>query len=470
MLSRGIARCLTGDPKDLRRLLSLYKLTGENPTVSAFLKKLSLEMAGRTGAANLLLHVGKHANRTQKRRLIENLALNWMVKGRAKRLALRTQDRWVPFFVVISPTMRCNLACTGCYSALYSKDGELAEQEMDRILTECKSIGCHFVVLSGGEPYLIKNALLRLFRKHSDIFFLTFTNATLLDEALIRALAKLGNVAPAISVEGYSEHTDRRRSRGVYENAMCVMDLLKKYGVVYGISVTYTRENVNLVTDDRFVEFYVGKGAMFGWYFMFMPVGKDPVLELVPTPEQRFRCGQRVVELRNRYPIFLADFWNDGAAAGGCLAGGRKYLHILNSGRVEPCVYAHFGVDNIREKSLLEAANSPFFKAIRSEFPFSENGNLKRPCMIIDNPQVLRKLVNEYVVPQGHAHAEDILCDPKVMQWIDDYAARFRELTDPVWEKLIENPEYRWHKEKKEYKLLFRFKPGGKQPANHGRD
>jgi len=157
-------------------------------------------------------------------------------------------------------------------------------------------------------------------------------------------------------------------------------------------------------------------------------------------------------------PIFLADFWNDGPAAGGCLAGARTYLHILNSGRVEPCVFAHFGVDNIREKSVLEAANSPFFKAIRQEFPYNENANLKRPCMIIDNPDVLRKLVDEHLVPQGHEHSEDIIHDPKVVAWIDRYAERFKELTDPVWEAQIRNPSDRWYKEGEEYKALFSFR------------
>jgi hypothetical protein len=189
-----------------------------------------------------------------------------------------------------------------------------------------------------------------------------------------------------------------------------------------------------------------------------MPVGKDPVLEMVPTPEQRVNCGRRVAELRKRHPIFMADFWNDGPVVGGCLAGGRRYLHILNSGRVEPCVFAHFGVDNIREKSLLEAANSAFFRAIRSQFPYNDIANLKRPCIIIDNPEVLRKLVNEYVVPEGHEHSEDIIRDPRVVKWIDEYSARFRELTDPIWREMIENPECRWYKEKDEYKNLFRFK------------
>ena len=221
--------------------------------------------------------------------------------------------------------------------------------------------------------------------------------------------------------------------------------------------ITYTSENIDLITTDEFVQYYIDKGAIFAWYFMFMPVGKDPILELVPTPEQRVYCGDRVAELRKNHPLFMADFWNDGPAAGGCLAGARHYLHILNSGRIEPCVFAHFGVDNIRDVSILEAANSPFFKAIRQEFPYNDIANLKRPCMIIDNPQVLRKVVDEHLIPEGHQHSEDIIRDPEVVEWIDDYAEEFKNLTDPVWLELIEDPNYRWYKHGKEYKELFRY-------------
>jgi MoaA/NifB/PqqE/SkfB family radical SAM enzyme len=461
LASRGISRCLTGKPEDLRKLLRLESVAPKNHVLSAFLRRLGCDLDQGTGLGSLLLHVGRHANSGQKRRLVENLFFNWMVTGTRIRRSLRTLDYWVPFFIVISPTMRCNLSCTGCYSALYSKDGELSEAELDGILAECRRIVIHLVVISGGEPYLMREPLLRLFSKYTDIFFLTFTNGTLFDEPLVRALERSGNVAPAISVEGYEEHTDRRRSPGVYARIAETMAMLRAHRVIFGISVTYTRDNVDLVTDDAFVEHYCRNGAVFGWYFMFMPVGQDPILDLVPTPEQRVRCGQKVKDLRQRYPIFLADFWNDGPAVGGCLAGGRRYLHILNSGRVEPCVYAHFGVDSIRERSLLDAANSPFFRAIRQAFPFNESGNLRRPCMIMDNPGVLRRLVAEYVVPQGHAHAEDLVQDPEVVRWIDGYAERMERLTEEEWRRKIEDPASRWYKEGDEYKLLFRFADAG---------
>jgi MoaA/NifB/PqqE/SkfB family radical SAM enzyme len=464
---RKVAGCLTGKREDLKRLAALQNVPVDNPWLKAFLRGLSrdIDSGARGGMGGLFIRLGSAMNGRARRKLVENLIFNWGVQGARIRNQLASEDVWVPSLVVVSPTMRCNLKCTGCYSGLYAKDGELSEGELERIFDECRRLGIYFVVISGGEPYVIKDALLRLFKKYNDMFFLTYTNGTMLDEPTVKALARLGNVAPAISVEGYQEHTDRRRGAGVYQKVMKAMELLKAHGVLFGMSVTYTRENIEVITRDEFIQHYLDKGIIFAWYFMFMPVGKDPILELVPTPEQRVYCGQRVAELRGKYPVFLADFWNDGPAVGGCLAGARSYLHILNSGRIEPCVFAHFGIDNIRDSSILQAANSPFFKAIRRRFPYNEEGNLKRPCMIIDNPQVLREVVDEYLVPQGHQHSEDIIHDPNVVAWIDEYAQAFKALTDPVWEQAISDPSYRWYRESQEYKNLFRFQEAAREKA-----
>ncbi len=456
LLGDRIIGSLTGQVQDLRKLASLGTTQIESPGLRAFLQGLDRDIDTHSGMAALFTRLGSLANQRCKRKLVENLIFNWGVTGKNIRCKLASQDIWAPSLIVISPTMRCNLRCTGCYSGLYSKDGELSEEEIDGILAQCRRIGVYFVVVSGGEPYIMKDVWLRLFKKYNDIYFLTYTNGTLLDEQTVRTLARLGNVAPAISVEGFEEHTDKRRGQGVYGKVMKAMGLLQAEGVIFGISVTYTKENIELITTDEFVRYYINKGAVFAWYFMFMPVGKDPILELIPTPEQRLFCGSRVAELRRKHPLFMADFWNDGPAAGGCLAGGRQYLHILNSGRIEPCVFAHFGVDNIREASILEAVNSPFFKAIRREFPYNDIANLKRPCMIIDNPQVLRKVVEEHLVPQGHENSEDIIHDAEVVDWIDRYAERFKDLTDPLWLELIEDPNYRWYRYGKEYQELFR--------------
>jgi MoaA/NifB/PqqE/SkfB family radical SAM enzyme len=455
---RPLARCLTGREQDLRKLLSLERIPYPSPVLRAFLRRLSKDLQEGGGFfSNLLMRIGRLGNPQSKRKFIENLVFHWGVKGAGIRTRIRHQGQWVPFIVTFSPTMRCNLGCTGCYSGLYSKDGELSEAELDRLLEECKRMGDYFVVLTGGEPYLLKESLWRLFAKHQDMFFLTYTNGTLIDDEAADTLARLGNVVPAISLEGFEEETDQRRGSGVFKKVMQTMERLHKRGVLFGASITYTSRNVNTVTEERFAEFLLECGTLFAWYFMFVPVGKDPRLDLVPTPEQRIFCGRRISALRKNYPLFMADFWNDGPAVGGCLAGARRYLHVLNSGRVEACVFAHFGVDNIRQKSLLEAANSPFFQAIRQRFPYNESANLRRPCIIVDNPQVLRDLVQEYMVPYGHPHSEDLIKDPTVVKWIDAYALRMKELTEPEWLETIANPQSRWYREKDEYKNLFTF-------------
>jgi len=460
-LSRRIGGRLNGDYDDLRRLVTEMKARSGRDSfgLANFLGTIERDLDTRTGMAALFARLGRQLNTRAKRKLLQNLIYNWAAVGARRRNQLAAAGQWVPSFVVMSPTMRCNLKCTGCYSGLYSKRGELSEAEIRGILDECRSFGAYFVVVSGGEPYLLKDMWLGIFRDYGDMYFLTYTNGTLLDQQTVDALARLGNVAPGISVEGYREATDARRGAGVYDKAMAAAGRLHAAGVLFGVSVTYTSANIPEVTSDAFVRHWVERGAIFAWYFMFMPVGKDPILELVPTPEQRVECGTRIASLRQRHPIFLADFWNDGAASAGCLAA-RTYLHILNSGQIEPCVFAHFGMDNIRDKTIAEAVNTPFFKAIRREFPYNENGNLRRPCMIVDNPQVLRRVVAEHLVPAGHDHSEDIVKDPKVVAWADAYSERLKVLTDPLWEAEIADPSNRWYRGKPEYKNLFRFKQG----------
>ncbi|MCF7928839.1 MAG: radical SAM protein [Spirochaetales bacterium] len=453
-----VSKSLTGKEKDLRKLVEVPKKSKlkPDPSVKHFIDGLEYSLDNHTPFSKIFLRVGTETSKAYKKKLVQNLIFNQFMYGRTFRETLYDGDEIVPNFIVISPTMRCNLRCTGCYSGLYTKDGELGEEDIDRILGEARDMGIYFVVISGGEPYIMKETLFKMFKKYNDMYFLTFTNGTFLNDDVAKKLAGFGNVSPAISVEGWEEDTDKRRGKGIWKRIMSAMDNLKRYGVLFGISVTATKYNQDVILDDNFVKFFVDKGAIFGWYFMFMPVGKDPILDLVPTPEQRVHMGKRVAELRDTYPIFLADFWNDGDQVGGCLAGGRQYLHILNSGKVEPCVFAHFGVDSIHEKPLREIVNSPFFKEIRASFPYNETANLKRPCMIIDNPEVLRNAVDKHLVGgAGHEHSEDIIHDPEVVKWVDNYAAEFKALTEADWEKRINDPNDMWYKEGDDYKRLF---------------
>ena len=137
----------------------------------------------------------------------------------------------------------------------------------------------------------------------------------------------------------------------------------------------------------------VESGALFVWFFHYMPTGNDAVVELMPNPQQREKMYHKIREYRSTKAIFGMDFQNDAQYVGGCIAGGRRYLHINANGDVDPCVFIHYSNANIYENTLLEALKSPIFMAYHDGQPFNEN--MLRPCPMLENPQKLRKMVEE---------------------------------------------------------------------------
>jgi len=334
-----------------------------------------------------------------------------------------------PLLLVISPTMRCNLKCVGCYAGMYSKKDDLPKEVLDRVLTEAKEMGIYFIVISGGEPFYYK-PIMDIFKKHHDITFQVYTNGTLIDRKLAGQIAELGNVIPCISVEGFKEETDARRGEGVYSKVVQAMDNLKEAQALFGFSATVTRYNSDMLTSEDFVDYYMDeKGCFIGWYFQYMPIGTRPSLELMTTPEQRIQRLERITRMRQEKRALISDFWCDGPLVGGCLASGRQYLHINQNGDVEPCVFVHFAVDNIKDKSLSESLESDFFCSIRDRAPY--HPTLLRPCMIIDHPYVLRECVAECGAHPTHPEAEGIVKD--LAPDLDAYGEEYGRMADEVW-------------------------------------
>jgi len=128
------------------------------------------------------------------------------------------------------------------------------------------------------------------------------------------------------------------------------MDLLKAHRCGFGFSACYHSKNVYGVGSEEFVDLMIGKRLSFWLVFYYMPLGKDAVLELLVTPEQREYYVHQVRGLERRKISFLIDFWNDGEYVDGCIAGGRNYLHINANGDVEPCAFIHYAGTRISKR------------------------------------------------------------------------------------------------------------------------
>ena len=381
-------------------------------------------------------HVSQKLNPKCRDRFIECLIVNTLLRGVAKRkdFMAKAPGLCAPTTILMSPTMRCNLTCAGCFAAEYPPDKDLEPEILQKVVDEGNEMGVYLYTLLGGEPF-IYDELLDLAARNQDSYFQVYTNGTLIDEQVVDELAELGNVAPMLSLEGDEAATDARRGRGVYRQLLEVMDMLGERGVVFGYSATVTRDNWRMLISDEWVDPLVAKGALLNWNFLYMPIGRDPSTAPMLTPQERNEFREGVLRIRNTKPIFPVDFWGDAPYVKGCIAG-KHYMHINSEGWVEPCIFTHFATDNIHDTSLSDAFNSPYFREIRRRQPFSHN--LLKPCMLIDNPEQSREIMALTGAQPTHPGAESLFTELRAD--IDEYAASVERVYGEVWSCMAGQP------------------------------
>jgi MoaA/NifB/PqqE/SkfB family radical SAM enzyme len=418
-------------------LIRLTYLAEKIPQKESYREKIRwIRMLFETGHPGLGIarRVLSETHPHHRKKMISNFIVNQLLVGTNRRRAFEAERGFYPpDAMLISPTMRCNLDCYGCYAGIYPQE-DLPYGVLDRVVGECKEMGIHLVLMTGGEPFL-REDLFDLFEKHENTIFQIYTNATLIDEKMIDRFVALGNVVPAISLEGLREETDGRRGEGVFDRVVEVMDGLREAGIFFAVSTTQTSRNTDILTSDAFIDFLVEKGCILLWNFHYVPIGREPDLSLMATPEQRSRMRERLAYFRATKSMLFVDFWNDGCLTQGCIAAGRKYFHVNARGDVEPCVFCHFASDNVKEKSLMDALNSPLFREMRSRQPLSEN--YFRPCLLIDHPEDGREFALRHAGYFTHEGAEQLFTE--FAQAIDRYAEAYGEIAEEAWREKIRN-------------------------------
>ncbi|MEA1913624.1 MAG: radical SAM protein [candidate division WOR-3 bacterium] len=358
-----------------------------------------------------------------------------------------------PVFMTLSPEKQCNLRCKGCYAASGAEFKEkLSWDVLTKIIDQGRELwGMRFFVISGGEPLLYRdngNTIFDLYKKYDDSYFLMYTNGTLINKEVAKKMAELGNITPAISVEGMKKETDWRRGKGVFEKIIRAMGNLKEAGIPFGISVTATRNNLDVITSDKFRDFFFHKmGAIYGWIFQYMPIGREYTLEIMPTPEERTKLFEWEWRLLRKEDIFVADFWSTATASDGCIAGARPggYFYIDWNGNVMPCVFVPYTVDNVNEVfkkggDLNDIIHSDFFKSIREwqfdyayKKPPEEHGNWIIPCFIRDHHRKFLEVAEKYNVKPADKDAALALKDPGYNEGLIKYDKEMKKLTEPAW-------------------------------------
>ncbi|KAB1640364.1 radical SAM protein [Ellagibacter isourolithinifaciens] len=388
----------------------------------------------------LIMKILTDMNPQVRDRLIKTFIVDANMLAWPKQEAMRDQYHCnIPWAILLDPTSACNLRCTGCWAAEYGHKQNLTYEEIDSIINQGVKLGTHVYIYTGGEPLVRKHDLINLCEAHPDCAFLSFTNATLIDEEFVQDMIRVANFVPAISVEGFEEATDARRGEGTYAKVSRAMELLRENGLPFGVSCCYTSANASSIASEEFFDWLIEKGALFAWVFTYMPVGVGSPTSLMVHADQREHLYRFIREMREKKPLFTLDFQNDGEFVGGCIAGGRRYLHINAAGDVEPCVFAHYANVNIRETSLLDALRSPLFMQYYEGQPF--NDNLLKPCPILENEGLLADMVKRAGAHstdlQEKESAEDLCakCHDSIAEWTPVAERIWNDEGDPLYDK-----------------------------------
>ena len=386
---------LTGklSKKNLLRIVTVFEklasIKYHNQGINGVKKLIEEDHPGVEAVRRIL----QNANPKARSAILNNFILGTIFLGYKKRLDFYNQHGVAPpGSLMLSPTVRCNLRCYGCYAGTHENKEELTFDEVDKILSDAYAAGTNFIIVLGGEPFMVP-WLLDVIQKHDKMAFMIYTNGLLIDDAKIKKLVEMGNAGVAIGLDGLKEDTDDRKGVGTFDKAMAMMRKLRDAGVIVGFSAMTSRKNFDVLHSDAFFDTMIENGAGFGWLTIAVPQGRASTeTDLIPTVEQKAQIQGLIQRLKQTKPILIADFLTDTYMTEGCGAG-RIMWHINANGDAEPCVLMPFAVDNIREKSFLEIIRSDFFKGIRGIH--QRHCKEQQTCMMTFQPKEVLDVINQ---------------------------------------------------------------------------
>ena len=175
-----INRTITRTKRELgeRILGQALGLLGSHPDHNAkyFIKAINRVAAGERGemvrqwvehwlsegqpGREFLGRIARNIHPNVRRRFIARMFMSLFFRDRA--VIERCQEQYgvsPPQCMVVSPSMRCNYRCQGCYSASYERNDDMPPEVFDRILSEAEEMGIRFFIMVGGEPFIYPDLL-----------------------------------------------------------------------------------------------------------------------------------------------------------------------------------------------------------------------------------------------------------------------------------------------------------------------
>lgn len=346
------------------------------------------------GIAQIMTTAGRfYLNNAKGRAFLMGL-LPELAKSTARRKQQEKAGLHVPPFLIASIASQCNLHCAGCYARAGGGCGttggktDMDASQWGNIFNQAARLGVAFILLAGGEPFLRRD-ILELAGANPNVIFPIFTNGTMLDQQTIEFLDSHRNLIPILSIEGNAKETDTRRGTGTHAQIEAAMAALKKCKILFGAAITVTRENIELVTGNDFVEALEQKGCGVTLYVEYVPA-EAGTEDLVLTQSEIKQLQAICLELRKSFRrMVVLSFPGDEEEMGGCLASGRGFFHINPTGDAEPCPFSPHAKQNLTSDSMEDVLRSQYFADLRE---LAERVGHHGGCTLFEEKEQVEKL------------------------------------------------------------------------------
>lgn len=360
------------------------------------MKGCQLEKYLSDGVARMIKDIGRLSSGIHKRGIFVLQLAAVEKRARMLRERFEKEGEHIPPFLIASITNQCNLKCRGCYDRANHECGpecskkELTAGQWSHIFEQAEKLGVFFILLAGGEP-LVRRDVLKEAAGHRNILFPIFTNGTMIDREFLEMVSSNQNLLPVLSIEGREEATDQRRGTGVYSRLKDGMKKLKQQDILFGASITVTKDNMTEVSSGTFIEELNAWGCKAVIYVEYVPIDRTTA-HLAFGDKERKEMEAELMKLRKAQTdmIFLS-FPGDESVSGGCLAAGRGFFHINAAGGAEPCPFSPYSDTSLLNTSLRDALSSPLFHKIRTEDALK--GAHSGGCVLFEKEAQVRRLL-----------------------------------------------------------------------------
>lgn len=217
----------------------------------------------------------------------------------------------VPISVCWNITNMCNLSCGFCYKGLSSE--MMSENVWQLVVDKLAGSGVKRLVLSGGEPLLVKNINAILFAaRNAGLLTSVITNGTLLDHDLSSQLTRsLDEIT--ISLHSIEESAGARTSSRDFINGLRNYGIFKNRHVRKRVNTVITRQN------SRYINKIAEAVSLFDvdeWHLMqFFPLhAATEVADRFYIDEDDFE--HTCVEIQENWPLINVVVSNNSSMSG----------------------------------------------------------------------------------------------------------------------------------------------------------